>query len=206
MGRIAEPYENVYQPKDHMPLSKPNMSLTLVNKQLHGEAMAALFSQVTFSFHHHGQLIRFLDRISKASYRAVKSIELNFDHATLLDLFGANIRKWDPGSKESRDCTAWYYLIDSPHTDSLKLHHIRICFPHPRLHRNCKELRHVCQRIFCNWALITMHRFIKGIPHIELDGCIKDDQKANWLALLAEGTEIDLTPEVDRQSLRQNMR
>lgn len=75
MGRVVEPYESVYRPKDHLPLSKPNMSLTLVNKQLHGEAMKILFSQVTFSFRHHGQLLRFFNRISKASYCEMKSVE-----------------------------------------------------------------------------------------------------------------------------------
>jgi len=203
MGRIAEPYESVYQPKDHLPLSKPNMSLSLVNKQLHGEAMKILFSQVTFSFRHHGQLLRFFNRISKASYHEVKSMELKFDHETILDLFGANIKK----RNDENDSTAWYYLMDSPHTDPLNLRHIRICFPHPGQHRNCKRLRHVCQRKFCDFALIAMHRYIKRIPHIELEGCIKDNQKANWLDLLTMGIEIDMAPEVaDRYALKQSMR
>lgn len=179
------------------------MSLTLINKQLHGEAMKILFSQVTFSFRHHGQLLRFFNRISKASYREVKSMELKFDHETLLDVFGGNVRKWN----REDDSTAWYYFMDSPHTDPLKLSHIRICFPHPGQHRNCKELRYVCQRKFCNLALTAMHKFIKRVPHIELDGCIKGDQKENWLDLLTVGKDIDLTPEVaDRRALRQHMR
>ncbi len=207
MGRIAEPYESVYQPKDHMPLSKPNMSLTIVNKQVHGEAMKILFSQVTFSFREHSQLLRFLEMISPASYHEMKSIELAFDHATLLNVFGASILEWYRKELDSYCSTAWYYFVGSPKHDPLELRHIRICFPHPRLHKNCKELRHTCQRKFCNLALTAMHRFVKRIPHIELEGCIKNDQKNNWLDLFTVGKGADMLPEVaDRQALRQNMR
>ena len=192
MGRITEPYESVYQPKDHMPLSKPNMSLTLTNRQLYNEAMADLFSKVTFSFRHHGQVIRFLNQISRASFNALESIELKFDHETCLDFFGAAVRKRRPHNIEVRGSTAWHYLMDSSLGDPLKLRHIRICFPHPRQRRTCRDLRNVCQRNFCTWALTAMWRFLRVIKHVELEGCIKDDQKAYWMEVFRLHKDIHL--------------
>ena len=191
MGQVAEPYEHIFAPRDYMPLPKPNMKLALLNKQLHGEFMAMLFSQTTFSFRQHGQLFRFLYEISTASICAIKSIELKFDHETLLTMFGAPVRQWDR--------IGWSYCRGCPHVTnpSLKLQHVRVCFPHPRGHKYHPYLHQSCQRSYCEWALTAMHGSIKHIPHVELDGCIKDDQKAVWLELLAQGSEVDLTPSSD---------
>lgn len=164
--------------------------------------MKILFSKLTFSFRHHGQLLRFFKGISKVSYHEVKSVELKFDHETILDIFGAHIKTWNGG----KGSTAWSYFMDSPGRDPLNLRHIRICFPHPGQHRYCPNLRNLCQRTFCDYALIEMHPYIKRIPRIELDGCIKDDQKAKWLDILKMGTEIVLTGDVaNRYELQQTL-
>ena len=201
MGRVTEPYEHMFLPPDRMPLSKPNVNLALLNKQLHGEFMALLFSRVTFSFRHHVQLYQFLYAISPASLRTIKSIEFRFNHETLLTMFGARVREWDR--------EGWRYFGDCPHVTnpSLKLQHLRIYFPHPRAHRNHPFYQNTCQRFYCEWALTAMHGSIKHIPHVELAGCIKDDQKAVWLELLAGGNEVDLTPGTEEhRSLSQQLR
>ena len=200
MLRIVEPYEMMCnKPDKHIPLPKPNMSLTLVNKQIHTEAMAILFSQATFSFRHYVQIMRFLDIISEANFFAVRSIELKLDHESLLKAAGIDIRR-----SETHLFNPQRSLLG--HTsppDALQLQHLRICFPHPREHYDSWELDRVCQRIYCNWAFMALHRIIKDIPRLELEGCIKDDQKAVWLEVLAQSKELDLAPELeDMQLLR----
>ncbi len=197
MMRIAEPYEMICnKPDKHTPLPKPNMSLTLVNKQMHGEAMAILFSQATFSFRHYVQIMRFLNVISEASFFALRSIELKLDHESLLKAAGIDIRRSKTHLFDPQNSMLGY-------SSTLQLQHLRICFPHPREHYDSWELDRACQRIYCNWAFMALHRIIKNIPHLELEGCIKDDQKAIWLEVLAESKELDLAPELeDMQLLR----
>ena len=201
MGRVVQPYQRSFPARDQKPLPKPNMSLALLNKQLHGEFMAMLFSRVTFSFDDHIRLYPFLNGMSTASFEAVKSIELKFNHDMLLTMFGAYVRERDRAGR--RYCNGCPHVADP----SLNLQHLRICFPHPGAHRHNPHFHRACQRFYCEWALTAMHGSIKHIPHIELDGCIKDDQKAVWLELLEQGDKVELNVDDDyHHSLAQQMR
>lgn len=182
IGHIIEPYASVYRPADCLPLRKTCTNLVLVNKQLRREAMPIMLSQMTYLFRKHGQLLRFFKQISTPSLYALKSLELNFDHETLLDFFGAQVFRCAPMPGYS---TSDYYFKDSHFTTRLRLEHLRIYFPHPREHLNCRKLRSSCQRTVCLWVWAAARRCLRDIPNVELEGCIKADQKNEWLNTLA---------------------
>lgn len=182
IGHLAEPYARVYRPADCLPLRKTCKNLVLVNKQVRKEAMPIMLSQVTYLFRKHGQLLRFFERIPSPSLYALQSLELNFDHETLLDFFGAQVFRHSPIPGFS---TSDYYFKDSLFTTSLKLRHIRIYFPHPREHLHSNKLSGACQRVVCLWIWAAARRFLRDVPHVELEGCIKTDQKKEWLETLA---------------------
>lgn len=182
IGHLAEPYARVYRPNDCLPLRKTCTNLVLVNKQVREEAMPIMLSQVTFLFRKHGQLLRFFEQIPPSSLFALRSLELNFNHETLLDFFGAQVFRHRPSPGYS---TSDYYFKDSHFTTSLRLRHIRIYFPHPREHLNSTKLRCACQRTVCLWVWAAARRCLRNIPRVEFEGCIKDDQKKEWLETLA---------------------
>lgn len=192
MGYHAEPYARVYT---HIggcrsytdkcypvPAPAPCANLLLVNRQLRREALPILLSQVTFVFRKHGQLMRFFERIPKASLYALKSLELHFDHETLLEFFGAQVFQNSPKAGYS---SSDYYLKESLFTNRLQLRHICIYFPHPREHRNSKRLRGACQRNVCSMIWAAARRCLRDIPQVEFRGCIKDSQKKEWLEILS---------------------
>lgn len=182
IGHIAEPYARVYRPAKCLPLRSPCASLLLVNKQLRREALPILLSQVTFVFRKHGQLMRFFEQIPKSSLNALQSLQLYFDHETLLDFFGAQISRSSPKPGYS---SSDYYLKDSLFTDRIKLRHICIYFPHPREHQNSKKLKGACQKTVCSWIWAAARRCLREIPHVEFKGCIKNSQKKEWLETLS---------------------
>lgn len=182
IGDATEPYSNVYRPSTLPPLPSPNANLLLASKQLRSEAISILFSQVTFIFRKHGQLMRFFECISKPSFYALRSLELNFDHRDFLDVFGAQVFRHSPTPGFS---TADYYFRESLFSDRLRLRHIRFNFPHPREHIATKHLRYTCQRTVCQWIWAAARRCLRDVPHVEFEGCIKDDQKEEWLETLA---------------------
>lgn len=182
MGHWTEPYAKIYRPKKYLPSEKPNTSLLLVSKQLSREATPILMSQVTFLFHSHGQLLRFLEQISKPSRRALRSLKLLFDHESLLDFFCAQVFRNSPHPGES---SSEYYFADSLFTERIPLKHLRICFPHPEQHLKCKRLRFACQWTVCQWVWAAARRCLREIPNVIFEGCIKSDQKKEWLATLA---------------------
>lgn len=182
IGNIIEPYASVYRPAGRLPLPKTCTNLVLVNKQIRGEAMPIMLSQLTYRFRKHGQLLRFFKQISTPSLYALKSLELNFDHETLLDFFGAQVFRRAPIPGYS---TSDYYFKDSHFTTRLRLEHLRICFPHPREHLKCRKLRSSCQRTVCLWIWAAARRCLRDIPNVEFAGCIKTDQKSEWLNTLA---------------------
>lgn len=190
IGHVAEPYALVYRPLDCLPLRDACTNLVLVNRQLRREAIPILLSQVTFVFRQHGQLLRFFEQIPKTSLYALQSLELRFNHDTLLDFFGAQVFRTSPDPGYS---TSDYYLKDSLFTNKLKLRHIRIYFPHPREHLGSKKLKSACQRTVCLWIWAAARRCLRDIPHVEFEGCIKDDQKKEWLETLALEREGILT-------------
>ncbi len=184
MGHSIEPYAIVYRPNQPNPPNPPfksNTNLLLVSKLLRREVTAVMMSRVTFVFRKHGQLLRFFEQISKENLYALQSLELNFDHASLLDFFGARVFNNFPIPGFS---TSDYYLTDSLFTDRLRLKHLRINFPHPREHRSCKNLRYACQRVICLYIWAAARRCLRDIPNVEFGGCIKDDQKKEWLEVL----------------------
>lgn len=182
MGRWTEPYAKIYRPKKHQPPEKPNTSLLLVNKQLSREATPILMSQVTFLFRHHGQLLRFFAQISKPSLYALRSLKLLFDHESLLDFFCAQVFSTSPPPGDS---SSEYYFADTLFTERLPLTHLRICFPHPVQHVKSKKLRFACQRTLCQWFWAAARRCLRDIPNVIFEGCIKTDQKKEWLDALA---------------------
>lgn len=176
MVHKMEPYFNEYQ-KTPCLLSTNfnNTRLTLVNRQLKEESAAIMFSQVTFVFHKKKALSRFVKQIPKHYLLSIRSLELSFDHGTLLGLFGAKVF---PSSQRPGYSTSDTGL-------GFKLKHLRINFPHPREHLTNPRLSHACQRTVCLWIWAGARRHLRAIPHVEFMGCIKDDQKKEWLETLA---------------------
>ncbi|MCJ1466870.1 hypothetical protein MMC07_005492 [Pseudocyphellaria aurata] len=178
VGSWTEPYSKAYQQS-----RPPDMALLpLVNKQLMREATSIIMSRVTFLFHNHGQLLRFLEQISKPNRYALRSLKLLFDHESLLDFFGAQVFHNSPRPGES----SWdYYFADSLFTERLPLTHLSICFPHPKKHLRCKKLRSACQWVVCQWVWAAARRSLRDIPNVTFEGCIKSDQKKEWSDALA---------------------
>lgn len=176
IDRTMKPYFNEYQ-KTPCLLSTNfnNTRFTLVSRQLKEEFAAIMFSQVTFVFHKKKALVRFVRQIPIYYLLAIRSLELNFNHGTLLSLFGAKVFPISqrPGYKNSDNALGF------------KLKHLRINFPHPREHLSDPRLSHACQRTVCLWIWAGARRHLRAIPHVEFVGCIKDDQKKEWLETLA---------------------
>ena len=176
IGHIAEPYASVYRPARWLPFDSPGTNLLLVNRQLRREALPILFSQVTFFFRKHGQLMRFFEQLPPSSLYALQSIELRFDHDTLLDFFGAQVF---PNSPMAGFSSADYYLKETLFRDRIKLRHICIWFPNPRY------LREACQKRVCSWIWAAARRYLRDIPHVEFQGFIKNSQRKDWLEILS---------------------
>ncbi|MCJ1225315.1 hypothetical protein MMC12_001964 [Toensbergia leucococca] len=181
IGHQAQPYQQAYRPSLRFP--KPNTSLLFVNKQLHLEAEPILYSQLTFTFYKHGQFLRFFEFMSPVRQNTIRSLELIFDHETLLDFFGAQVglRNRRPKCGYS---TADYYLKPSMFHHQLRLQYLRINFPHPREHKTSRWLRSGCQRTICLWIWAAAQTYLREIPHVEFVGCIKNDQREEWLDTL----------------------
>lgn len=182
MGNIAEPYARIYRPAGCLPLPSPCTNLLSVNRRLRKEALPIMLSQVTFVFRNHGQIMRFLEQISKPSLYALQSLELRFDHETLLEFFGAQAFRNSPKPGYS---SSDYYLKDSLFTDRIKLRHLCIYFPHPRENRYSKRLNGACQKTVCSWVWAAARRCLRDIPDVDFQGCIKDSQKKDWLGILS---------------------
>lgn len=182
IGHIAEPYGHLYRPAKCLPLRSPCANLLLADRQLRREALPILFSQVTFVFRKHGQLMRFFEQIPKSSLYALESLELRFDHETLLDFFGAQVFRNSPTAGFS---SADYYLKETLFRDRVKLRHICIYFPHPREFWKSKNLRKACQKTVCLWIWAAARRYLRDIPNVEFHGFIKTSQKKDWLETLS---------------------
>lgn len=176
IDRKMKPYFNEYE--DTPPLLSTNFNntrFTLVNRQLKEESAAIMFSKVTFVFHKKPALVRFVRKIPKYYFLAIRSLELNFNHGTLLSLFGAKVFPGSQGPSYNTPANALGF----------KLKHLRINFPHPREHLSDPGFSHACQRTVCLWIWAGARRYLRTIPHVEFVGCIKDDQKKEWLEILA---------------------
>lgn len=188
MSNTAEPYSHVYRPKNarsrRIPaLDQPNVNLFLVNKQLRREAIPILLKQVTFTFHQHGQLLRFFEQISREDRLAIQSLELVFNQETLLDFFGAQVFRRHNSSQG--DSSAFFYFINTLFTDRIRLKHLRIYFPHTREKKKCKKLRYSCQRTVNLWIWAAARGCLRDIPKVEFTGYVDEDQKKEWLDTLA---------------------
>lgn len=176
INRTMKPYFNEYQKTPYLLSTNfSNTRFTLVSRQLKEESAAIMFSQVTFVFHKKKALVRFVKQIPKYCLLAIRSLELNFNHGTLLSLFGAKVF---PISQR-----LGYSTSDNPL--GFKLKHLRINFPHPREHLADPRLSHACQRTVCLWIWAGARQHLRAIPHVEFVGCIKDDQKKEWLETIA---------------------
>lgn len=176
IDRKMKPYFNEYENTPYLISNNfNNTRFALVSRQLKEESAAIMFPKVTFAFHKKKALVRFVKQIPKHYLLAIRSLELNFNHATLLSLFGAKVF---PSSQRPG-----YSPLDN--TLGFKLQHLRINFPHPREHLSDHRLSHACQRIVCLWIWAGARRHLRAISHVEFVGCIKDDQKKEWLETLA---------------------
>lgn len=171
IDRRMKPYFNEYQNTPCiLSTNFSNTRFSLVSRQLKQESAAIMFSQVTFVFHKRKALARFVRQVPIDYLLTIRSLELNFNHATLLSLFGA---KGFPSFKRGG-------YSNSDNALGFKLKHLRINFPHPREH-----FVNACQRTLCLWIWAGARQQLRAIPHVEFVGCIKDDQKKEWLETLA---------------------
>lgn len=179
IDRKMKPYFNEYQETPYLLSTNfNNARFTLVCRQLKEESAAIMFSQVTFVFYKRKALVRFVREIPKRYLLAIRSLELNFDHRTLLNLFSANVF---PSSQRSGYRTS----STLENRFGFKLKHLRINFPHPREHMSDNRLNYACQRTVCLWIWAGARQYLRAIPQVELIGCIKDDQRKEWLETLA---------------------
>lgn len=195
MGPIAEPFGQACRkaldpPKTPDPLTTPNLSLTLVNRQLHREVMPVLYTHTTFFLLNITQMDRFLflfkqasphERVLGHSRQWIRYLELHMHAGQLLFLFGLQIRRGDRGLQQYIRSNAEHSAIwRSALADRLSLRRIRIRIPHVMESLRITALPTICQKVFCLAFWAGAREFLRRIPVVELMGHVEETKKKEW--------------------------
>lgn len=199
MGPIAEPFRQACRkardpPNSPDPLTIPNLSLTLVNRQLHREVMPVLYAHTTFFLLNTVQMDRFLfkqawpyERDLVHSRQWIRYLELHMGAGQLLCLFGLRTRRGDRGIQQYIRSNAQHSVIRrSVLVDRLSLRRIHIRIPHvTESFRTIALLPTICQKVFCLAFWAGAREFLRRIPVVELVGHIEGTKKKEWMEELS---------------------
>ena len=185
VGPFAVPFARLWPATRDTQLPSPNMRLSLVNKQLNREVIAALLAHTTFHFHSIQQLLRvFSQRDGKSRVifrrlRELRYVELELSPNDLLRLFGVSfvfgVRETRYERSSSFDLGA---IFDG---DSPLCHRIRINIQH--VFQNNPRPSHTCCQKVHNTAFWAGARArLRNIAVVELVGYIDEEQKKEWIA------------------------
>ena len=186
VGPSAVPFARYLWPATRdTQFSTPNMSLSLVNKQLNREVIAALSTYTTFHFHSIQQLLRVFSQkngTSRVIFRRLKQlryVELKLSPNDLLRLFGVSFVF---GVRETRYERSTNFDLGAIFDgDSPLCHRIRINIQHifqnnPRPHHTC------CQKVHNTAFWAGARARLRNIAVVELVGYIDETQKKELTA------------------------
>jgi len=193
MGPIVEPFGRVYRKAPNpltIPdnLTIPNLSLSLVNRQLHREITPVLYAHTTFFLRHTIQMDRFLferawayERDKVHSRQWIRYLELHMNATHILSLFGLQIKRGDGGFDQ-------YIRINAPAapysrsvlTKRLSIRRVRIRIPHVMESLRTTALPTICQKVFCLALWAGAREFLRLIPVVEFVGYVEETKKKEW--------------------------
>lgn len=200
MGPFAEPFA-LHHEREASPLTPrcsltaPNMSLTLVNKQLHFEAVSAMYARTTFVFRSNTQFRKFLfgpgtpfPTNLRPSRHLVRHIELQMNASCLLLFLGLCMHRGNVVT--SYECSSFcsrfksYNVVRSILIKQLSLRYLRIRIPHVREYYTGVKNNSICQKTFCLAFWAAGRGFLSQIPRVEFTGHVDSVQKEDWMAEL----------------------
>ncbi len=166
-------------------LSTPNMSLTLVSKQVYNEVMPLLFATATVYIGDREQFVRFF-RFAHPTPRPrfserLRVLSLEMDPHSLLKLFGVSMLHnraryhYIQEHSEANDI----FISVCLNLDALKI--LRIHLPHIF---SAGPPWTVCQKAFSTVAWSAAREYIRNFPCVEFEGYVCESQKRSWLEVL----------------------
>ena len=185
MGSIAVPFARLWPAIGSPQTATPNMRLSLVNKQVNREVVAALSAHTVFYFHSIQQLLRVFPHTDGTSrfifrpFKGLRSVELDLSPSHLLRLFGVNFLF---GVRETRYERSSAFDLGVIFDGESPLCH-RICIRIEHIFQNHIRPNHTgCQKVH-NLAFWTGARArLRNIAEVQLVGHIDETQKKEWLA------------------------
>ena len=185
VGPFAVPFARLCPVIRDTKFPSPNMRLSLVNKQLNREVIAALSAHTTFHFYSIQQLLRVFsqrDGKSRVVFRRLKElryVELELSPNDLLRLFGVSFVF---GARETRYKRSSNFDLGAIFDgDSPLCHRIRINIQH--IFQNNPRPDHTCCQKVHNTAFWAGARArLCNIAVVELVGYIDETQKKEWIA------------------------
>ena len=185
VGPFAVPFARLWPVIRDTKFPSPNMRLSLVNRQINREVIAALSVHTTFHFHSIQQLLRVFsqrDGNSRVIFRRLKElryVELELSPNDLLRLFGVSFAF---GVRETRYKRSSNFDLGAIFDgDSPLCHRIRINIQH--IFKNNPRPNHTCCQKVHNTAFWAGARArLRNIAMVELVGYIDETQKKEWMA------------------------
>ena len=185
VGPSAVPFARLCPVIRDTQLPSPNMRLSLVNKQLNREVIAALLAHTTFHFYSIQQLWKVFsqrDGNSRVIFRRLKElphVELELSPSDLLRLFGVSFvfRPRETSYKRSSNFDLGVIFDGDPplcHRGRINIQHI---------FQNDVRPDHTCCQKVHNTAFWAGARArLRNIAVVELVGYIDETQKKEWIA------------------------
>ena len=185
VGPSAVPFERLWPATRDTQLPTPNMNLSLVNKQLKQEVIAALLAHTTFHFHSIQQMLRVFsqrDGKSRVIFRRLKElryVELELSPDDLLRLFGVSFTF---GERHTRYKRSSKFDLGAIFDGDSPLCH-RICINIQHMFQNNPRPDHTCCQKVHNSAFWAGARArLRNIAVVELVGHIDETQRKEWMA------------------------
>ena len=174
-------------------LSKPNISLALVSKQLYNEAIPLLFANTTVHIGNREQFVRFF-RSANPTPRprlseSLRILSLDMGPHPLLALLGVSILRDSPRYHYIQRYSDANDIFISLCLNLTALKVLRIRLPH--IYGTQPPSREICQKAFSAVVWSAAREYIRHIPCVEFDGYVGELQKRNWLEdLVADRKEL----------------
>ncbi len=191
IGPVAEPFAQSRHVilRVNSRLSRPNMGLALVSKQVYNEVMPVLFAKAAVYIRNREQFVRFF-RFAYPTPRPrysenLRILSLDMAPHTLLKLFGVAILCERAGYycyyiREHNEANDIFISV-CLNLDALKV--LTIHFPDIRWDRT--HSRTICQKAFSTVVWSAAREYIRNVPCVEFKGCVCESQKQSWLEVLA---------------------
>ncbi|KAF1992578.1 hypothetical protein K402DRAFT_416225 [Aulographum hederae CBS 113979] len=190
-------------------IHKPNTSVLLLNKKITKDAMNVLYEDTSKVFRSHLELDMCTPEILFNSITGLRmrlrAIELEFDYAMYYEFFSMDVSIYSGRTNNSAFNTASRLKTFT----GLKDLTIRFMGSNVGKHYDPwydpwdDESEPVaCLKVLVDWILSYAFRHIKQIPHVYLEGCIKDSVRAKWEPALKDYQRYGTEPKIDLSAIR----